>query len=201
MQQLKSALAHTDAAEAKRIKTLHKNNVLHKATEAQRERLRISSINDRAPVSYTKRRLPDDELEGDRPPAKRRRTDPNFATRLEAVQHRLKSHRPNRFNVKAWEKWHKKSIAVLQPYYKTSTRLILPPCCPFSALPQLTSIKSALLPREFGLMIVLYDFQFRRYALPSRRRCPKMSSGRTTRPDCFCTLLASKSSTSILMII
>lgn len=129
--QLKSKLAHLPKAEEKRLESLHEHLVENSATEAQRDRLRSSSINvsDRVKYDQMDRKETTQRVEG--PPTKKRRVDADPAHRLKTLKEVMKKQRPNRYDYERWLLYKTSSIETLRPYYPNSTCPKLTPNVPF----------------------------------------------------------------------
>lgn len=126
MMQLKSRLAHSPEAEKKRLETRHKMLVENTATEAQRSRLRSTSINLSDRVQYDQSEQLGTSQQVASPPTKKRRIETNKPDRLLLLANRLHIGRPNRYNHKEWLLYKNVSIKTLQPSYPNSAVSLSP---------------------------------------------------------------------------
>ena len=115
-----SKLGHTPEATKAHTETMRKNIAEHAAIDAQRDRLRTSSIVPSMQVQFDNIARPPPTPSSAQPAAKRRRLDRTFTSRLDALQDRFAKRRPTRFAFNEWRDFKLESIRLLQPYYEHS---------------------------------------------------------------------------------
>ena len=126
MQEL-SRLAHSPAAIEKHAEAMHARHVENTAQEAQRGRLRPTSTNISDRKEYNEIQLATAPHHDPGPLAKKRRLDPRSLSRLEALEERLQTRHPTRYDYEGWLSYKNKSIKILQPVYPNSTLVKVSP--------------------------------------------------------------------------
>lgn len=121
-----SKLAHSAAAKAARKQTIRLNHRELTATEAQRSRLRPTSINVSHKRKYDEIANPPAIARPAKSPSKKARVEPLPTSRRAALQGRISKVRPKRFEFHKWKKWKEETIELLQPFYPHS----MLPLCP-----------------------------------------------------------------------
>lgn len=115
-----SALSHSREAEAHRSTTRHENTLELATLQAQRDRLRDSTVVPAYQVRYDRKRPREESSEPAPRPAKRPRPRLIVKSRLDMLSHRLETHSPRYGDVLAWGNYRLKSQHVLQPFYTHS---------------------------------------------------------------------------------
>jgi len=122
-----SQLAHSPAANEKREKTKHERLVEATAQEAQRGHLRPESINISNRIDYNQIEKATAPHHDSGPLAKKPRLEPRSLSRLEALEERLQTRHPTRYDYEGWLSYKNKSIKILQPVYPNSTLVKVSP--------------------------------------------------------------------------
>lgn len=112
--------AHSQASEDKRRETRLLNQRAAAAIDAQRDRLRQSSIIPSEQARYGMKRARSGTGEADARGGARTPLAPQGHSRLEALAERLRQQCPPRYAVDAWIAYRLKSIELLQPHYPNS---------------------------------------------------------------------------------
>ena len=113
---------HSAASEAKRAATRSLTLAQHAATDAQRGRLRDSSILVSQRVRYDKKNTGGRADDAPRTATRATRVEHLAMSRLEALAQRRAQHHPARYRAAEWKDYRLKSTEILQPYYPNSAR-------------------------------------------------------------------------------